>query len=449
MTARGIYTGYEESDLEHIPSLESFVAFTPFSTAAERQHIDSSGDLHGLQCAELINSSELLHRIRNTTIPWEEVVFDIHLRFETSLAGSLTLALRSGGSNYMEIRKETDGTHTHRIGTTEVDTTGVVWAIDENHSLSGHMIFDASNGVITSWLDGSIILDSQTEDTEASGVDCDGFHIRYLSSGTAFVDDLGFRPRTMLVTGVTSLDTATPTAVSGVTSGETATVYAWENDSEDSSGGPGDPLMSPGEWRLYLKLISFLPDADVTASGFLDGETITVTGLAGPIICNAPAGYSAGLEPGSQLFLDKLHILHLPVSGVGTENSDGTLTGGAADRFDALSAGEDGKHVRHTATSESVTLAVTGLSAPISAKIDEVIGLQVSLVGLGDGGTVSNFKSRVLDNGGSGQNSQAVKTRSANANISAIFNRNGSGGQWVSGSGAAGINSAEPGYETA
>jgi hypothetical protein len=444
-TLPGVFLGFEEDLMDHCPALLSRRSGVLHNTQAANQHTDASGGLSGKRSMVLSNVQWALFGIRRTDIPWEEVVADMW--FRNTAGWCRIMETRFNNSIGPELRRETDGTLTHRVAGTEQDTTGVVFTYGTAYSMSTHIKYDATTGFITTWQDGVQVLDTQTIDTTVGGSAFNMWYVYHNGAGYTYYDDYAVRPRTMLITGVTSLDTATPTDVTGVTSTETATVYAWENDSEDSAGGNGDPTLAPGQWRIYLKDVSFGPDA---TSGFQNGETLTVTGLTGTILCDAPTdGFAAGLEPGSQFFFDKLHVLKLTLASTGTEDSDGTLTGGATDRADALSSYGDGKEVRHTATAESVTLTTGGLPTAQGIFVDEVVGLSVATRGLRDGGDVTSFKPRILDNGGSGQNGPEKFQGHYNAMTEEVFPLNGSGEQWKVGVGAGTIDNAEPGYETA
>jgi hypothetical protein len=430
-----------------MPGFESGNAV--LSGLASRQHVDGSGDLGGAQCLGMGNANFFVARFRRTDIPWEDVVYEAWMWPSSSIIGYFRLA-KDADYDVLGVRRQANGTLRHFInGSGQESTTDLVLVTDRPKMLSTHFVFDATTGSIESWIDGRKVLSSTNKNTTTGASNCNGIELRAGSVGTLYVDDVGVRPRTILVDGVGGAKTDTPTDITGTT--ESATVYAWENDTTDSAGGSGDPTLGANEWRLYLRDVSFGPD-DFSTPGFVHSEVVTVTGLTAAvtnITVNVPhAGFKEGLEPGSMFYYQKLHILRQAVSGVGTEDTDGTLQGGAANRADALDTDADGLAVRHTAAAESVTLSITGLSAAQEAVINEVVGLVVAPRGLYDSGTPDSLIPRVLDNAGSAQNGVAGTVGTGNTTVWNFFHSNGRGGIWTTGTGAGGVVSSEPGYET-
>ncbi len=203
--------------------------------------------------------------------------------------------------------------------------------------------------------------------TGAAGV---GIRQFLLSSSRApDVDDIIICPRAVLVDGVAS---GTPGADAAVVMGAvTATAYAWESATTSSEGGGGDPNLAAGEFRLLLKAVSFGPE--VTTGGFVDNTAVTVAGLTGTILINAPTtAYKQGLEPGGQFVTRAAYILGAGgVYTAGTDNADGTLIGGATSRFEAMQNPTDGHMVRHTAAGETVSVNTDNL--PNQADLASVI----------------------------------------------------------------------------
>jgi hypothetical protein len=439
--APGLFTGHEEKTIEEIAGYES--DNVTINTAAANQHVDGSGDLHGLQSLLHGASGTMIYRFRRTDIPWEEVVAETWAL--PSGTGTGYFRFLNSTTNTNEIRRNSTGTMSHYVNGVIKDTTTDLALIgDRAVMISSHLYYHASAGFITTWIDGQQKLTSTSQNTEAGAASCDGWESKWTAGGSLYTDDVGIRPRTILVDGVTSADSATPTAITG---GITADVYGWENDSDDSANNGGDPTLPAATWRLYLKNVSFGPEDH--GSGWSNNDTVTVTGLTGTIAVLAPAAnYVDGMEPGSMFYYQRLHILGMAISGVGTENTDGTLQGSPSDRADALDTVGDGLEVRHTAAAESVTLAVTGLTAAHEAVIDSVVGLVVSVRGLTDGSPPDSLIPRVLDNAANAQNGMAKVVGGTNTSVHNMFPVNGTGGIWATGTGAGGVDSSEPGYET-
>jgi hypothetical protein len=448
----GIFEGFDSQEMEATAGFYSYTgSAVTWGTTAGTRHADlETGDLEGA-ASWLSTSDNWLTRVHSAVL-WKEVLIEY---WERTVAPNCRVFIRDNDdtANHCQFyHTNTAAFHANQSGFTYAD--GSV-AIDNNpaagHMWSHHAKIANSGGFMVTWQDGKEVLRNTGIDTSANtgGGDAEktvGFQFQ---GGNSYFDDVGIRPRTILVDGVGGAKTDTPTAITGSPS---ATVYGWENDSQDSAGGSGDPNLAADEWRLYLMDLSFEPGDP--ASGWSDNDNVTVTGLTAAVAniqVNAPhAGYAAGMEPGSMLYFNALHVIGTAPNATGTDNTAGTLQGGATDRLDALDTEGDGKEVRHTAASESVTLNSTDLTAAQIAAITEVVGIQATVRGLTDGAAPNHLAVRLLDNGASPQHRENHDTLvSSNSSRTALFPTDAGGGQWAaSGTGAGTVNSAEVGYTT-
>jgi hypothetical protein len=442
----GIYNGFDEQDIEAVAGYYSKVGTPTFNTGADFRHVDlETGDLSGAASLRIASASLYLsHR----GITWQECIIEYWLRFQTQFH---FVYIRDDNDDAIHCYFRLNATtllHQGSVGT--LGTAAIENAAGAKSMWSHLWSADYTNGTMITWQDGIEKLRSTTGRTAVNVSSANwGSYVLHFNCADSYIDDLGWRPRTILVDGVGGSKTDTPTAITGTPN---ATVYAWENDTTDSAGGAGDPNLASDEWRLYLKNLSF--EADDPASGWADDGAVTVTGLTASganILVNAPhAGYSAGMEPGSMLHFNALHVIGTPPDGAGTEDAAGSLQGGATTRLEALQTEGDGKTIRHTAATESVTVNTTNLTAAQEAAITEVIGIQVGVRGLTDGAAPNAFACRVLDNGGSaqvGENHEAVGA--SNSSRTKLFPTDAGGGQWAAtGTGAGTLSSSEVGYTT-
>lgn len=404
----------------------------------------------------------------DTNIPWEEFLIEggTEIGFNANTSGNW--GWYNGETMVGNVYVSTSGQVIHRTGgsneaistgttqdTSSVDT--IVRNITTFAYFASFVLVDASVGHIKSWIhnlvEGSPTLDSPSINTQGnSQTEVNQFKI--VARDRMRFDDLVIRPRCILVdnNGGGAI-TGTPTLNStctGATGSETFQVYGWQTDSSDSESGSGDPNLPGDTFRLFIKKVSFGPD-ESAPTGFVDNEEITVPGLTGGgsggnVFAHVPhGGYKFGLTPGSMFIGPVIAVPRLVPDATGTNNSAGTLGGGASDRQDALVDANDGKHVEHSAASERVTVNIGALAN--QSEISEVIGISVVVTGLNDGAAPNAVAATILDNS-TDLDGDTHALISSDDSVGHTFDTNAAGGQITKGAGAGGMDSMEIGYVT-
>jgi len=388
-------------------------------------------------------------------IPWEEFLIERAV-YHASTLDAQAVILANVTTRCCEFNLHTNGQVRHLTGGTSsnflvgigtVQGASAAAAIPQGDwSWTSHHVSIAASGFMTTWVNTltTATLETVGINTQGNGVtDIDGIVLSgYRSAQTT---QCFIRPICMVIDGVASGTPAAAAALAGVT--ESATVYAWETQTTDSEGLGGDPELAASEMRLFLRGLSFSP-ADIAATGWADNEAVTVAGVTGTLLVNAPAAnYRKGLEPGSVLLGRKLWLERLVVNATGTNNADGTLGGGATDRADALIVFDDGKHVAHTAAAEKVTAN----TAPVLSQgtVDEIMGVVAIVQGLADGAAPNAVRPLLIDNAVElGGGADAVLLGVGNTIATKSFELNAAGGQFTVGAGAGGLDGIEVGYGT-
>lgn len=390
-----------------------------------------------------------------SAIPWEEFLVEFGVK-KSGTFDNLSWFVRDPSNNRcLEINITPTGKVRHMLG-------GATYALSQGAGteqsasadgvvsssswtfLSTHIrIAGGTNGFMRTWIDtlGSVALDDSGIDTQANSVtNIQQFY--FVGERANYIDDVLVRPRCVLVDGVTG---GTPTyggSISG--GGASAEVYAWQSGTTDSQSGSGDPSLPSGTYRLFLRAVSFGPEA--TSGGWTNDTSVTVAGLTGTLQVHAPAAnFRLGLEPGGQLLGNQLYLERPALGGTGTDNTSGTLVGGATDRKDALATTTDGKMVEHTADNEVVSCSVAAIANP--TEVSEVLSVVGYVRAASDGASPNSVHVRLLDNGTEMLGPKVVVASSQTV-VQHAFDLDAAGGQWAVGTGAGGTDSMEPSYKT-
>lgn len=388
-------------------------------------------------------------------IPWEEVLVEAALYF-TAASSNNQWSLHNVTSRATAVRitglgqviHYTGGTYSlTAVGTVQGSTgLGAIpsgqWAWLSHHT----RIAGGTSGFMRTWIDSltTPVLDTPGINTQGSGV-TEADTLYYFTNFSGETTQWLMRPICITVDGVASGTPSIGGTIAGTT--ESAEVYAWESQTDDSEGLGGDPELAADEVRLFLRALSFSP-ADSGATGWANNESVTVTGLTGTLLVNAPhAAYRKGMEPGSTLLGRNLYVERLQANATGTNNADGSLGGGATDRLDALDTLDDGLYVQHTAAAEKVTVNVEPIANQSS--VDEVLGVLVVAQALSDGAAPNAIRPLMLDNATQlGGSADAEVLAASNTTVTHAFQSTAAGGQWTKGAGAGGLDQVEVGYET-
>lgn len=395
----------------------------------------------------------------NLPIPLEEVIFEFGYQAgEAGTVSSVSINDLAGVNRGPGFSIASDGTMNHRTGgSANAITTGTL----EDTSITGlfpiglwrfvscHSLIAASpDGFMITLVEDVEVLNTQNIATDGGAGGLAAGQIVLAGDQTARWDDIWIRPRTVLADAAGAI-TGTPDAdalVTGATSTETALAYAWQSNTADSEGGVGDPDLPADTFRLFLKTVSFGPAA--TSGGFQDGEVVTVAGLSGITInIDAPhAGYVRGLEPGGQFAGRGLFLERAAVTVTGTDNTDGTLVGGAADRADALQNVDDGKRIESVVAGDVITVETSDLTS--QSTIDRIAMITLYMRASSDGADPNGLQGRLRDDGTIIQRLRKQQVAGTQTVLQEGFDRNAAGGEWTPGPGAGGLDSLQVGYQT-
>ncbi len=394
--------------------------------------------------------------IENIKIPLQEILIESgHQHGESNTRIAYFFRNQAGTSRILAVQSNANGQIEHftegatSIGFNAGTSQGAspetgLFPVGQWRFLSSHiLIAGGTAGFIRTFVEDVLKLDSQNIDT-AAGATSSG-QTWMVGEQTARWDDTIIRGRAIRVKGVASGTPASDAAVAAAGSGQSATAYGWQSTTDSSEGAGGaDPDLAAGVFRLWLKLISFPPEQKT--GGFVNNEAITVAGLTGTILVDAPhAGFKQGLYPGSQFYGRGEFIERLTPEQANGIDTSGTLVN-AATTGEALQVPGDGKQIDHTASAEDVTVPMTALGN--QATILE-IGAFVSYTrASSDVADPNGIQDRNQDNATPIQSAEKQTVPATFEVRQKVHDSNAAGGQWTKAGGAGGLNDLQRGYRT-
>jgi hypothetical protein len=428
-------TGFETGSLDSEPITQKGSSALDVDSTSHQNGTATRG---GNYCCYLsANSTDgRIEPIFSPYHDWEE--FIVEFAYRKTSGSTFAFIWRNGSTGVGQvnlgslnnINHYTNGNGTTIANGALEDSSGTaLYGNDSYVWVSVLVNIDASSGEITTYLDDVQQLQTTGDTTGNSETDVNAF--AFTGDNNARIDDIVLRPRTILVDGATG---GTPT-LGGTLSGggKTAEVYNYEDSSDDSA-------LASGEYRLYLKDLSFGPE--LSATGWADNDTVTVTGLTGTLAVNAPnAHYVAGLEPGGQFLGTCYQELLLPTSD-GNYTTGFTASGGGDRYADIDEIPADGvAYLESTAASDVVTFGLSNLAN--QSDIGSIIAVQPIAYSEKDGADPNALTMRLRHSSTDLDGAEQTVSSSYQALFDVMVN-DPSGNQWT----ASNLDSTEAGFSS-